>query len=344
MLVETLGAEPVVVAHGRQVKNFVPLPVFLRRNPNLAAIQTAITETVTTGSALASITPTTKRVIRTEPVQMSDGRIHAVHVWCGRTEDEPPERPIPGPVKWDLTRRVASDSVEALANAGMDPEAEATHGRAFIEDFPARDFNSDEAKVLALTIDAAPGRTYCTTWEFTDKQGAYRRVGFVARTAMETVEDGGEHLICRAMNLVAEVLDAPPPAADNLAQRILEGMAIPGTYRSIVDLNDWTPLKWLDEPCPYFNWRGKVEMHPEDYEHFSARMREELQDGATAAVLRLPGEDGEWVPLHVTITKVELERDIFGGLVALRLPTEDELDEVGLGAAGETAGETAGRT
>ena len=40
LLVETLGEQPVVVAHGRQIKNFVPIAVFLRRNPNLAAIQT----------------------------------------------------------------------------------------------------------------------------------------------------------------------------------------------------------------------------------------------------------------------------------------------------------------
>ena len=67
---------------------------------------------------------------------------------------------------------------------------------------PAADLNRDEAKVLALAIDPAPDRTYCTTWDFTDKQGNFRRVGFVARTAMETVEDGTEHLIARAMNLV----------------------------------------------------------------------------------------------------------------------------------------------
>ena len=49
LLVETLGDQPVVVAQGTQIKNFVPIAVFLRRNPNLAAIQTAIAETVASG-------------------------------------------------------------------------------------------------------------------------------------------------------------------------------------------------------------------------------------------------------------------------------------------------------
>ncbi len=144
---ETLGTEPVVVAQGRQMKNLVPLAIYLRRNPHLAAIQTAIAETVATGNSLASITPPkSDRVIRTEPVQMSDGRMHGVHVWIGPADAEPPERPIPGPLKWDMTLGIATDTVESLVNAGMDPTKEPTHGRAFAEDLPSRSFNRDEAK------------------------------------------------------------------------------------------------------------------------------------------------------------------------------------------------------
>lgn len=332
LLVETLGDQPVVVAQGRQMKNFVPLTVFLRRNPSLAAIQTAITETVSTGQPLSSITPKNKRVIRTEPVQMSDGHMHAVHVWYGPTDEEPPERPVPGPLVWDFTTGQATGTVEYLTNAGMDPAAEAITGRAFVEDIPSRSLNPDEAKVLALAIDAAPDRTYCSSWEFTDKQGNYRRVGFTARTAMETMEDGTEHLICRAMNLVEEVRESTQPP-EELAHRIIEGLAQPGVYRLLVDLNNWTLLKWIDEPCPYFNWRSQPGIHPEDREHFSARMAAELQTGATSGVLRLPGNDGGWVPLHVTVSRVELDGGVYGGLATLRLPSEDELADAGMARA-----------
>jgi len=333
LLVETLGDQPVVVAQGRQMKNFVPLPVFLRRNPSLAAIQTAINETVSTGNPLASITPKNKRVIRTEPVQMPDGHIHAVHVWCGPPDEEPPERPIPGPLVWDFTTGEANGTVEYLTNAGMDPSAEAITGRAFVEDIPSRSLNRDEAKVLALAIDAAPDRTYCSSWEFTDKQGNHRKVGFTARTAMETMADGTEHLIARAMNLVEEVRESTQPP-EHLAQRIIEGLAQPGVYRLMVDLKNWTLLKWIDDPCPYFNWRGRTQMHPDDHRYFSARMTAELEDGSTSGVLRLPGNGGGWVALHVTVSKVELDGDVFGGLVTLRLPTDGELTAAGLDTAG----------
>lgn len=331
---ETLGDQPVVVAQGRQMKNFVPLAAFLRRNPNLAAIQTAIAETVASSTGLASITPKTKRVIRTEPVQMTDGRIHAVHVWCGPTGDEPPERPIPGPLKWDLTAGEGTASTEYLLNAGMDPAQESMTGRAFVEDIPSRSLNRDESKALSWVIDVAPDRTYCATWDFADKLGGFRRVGWCARTLMEPSDDGGEHLIGRAMNLV-EAVSESPLGAENLADRILNGLSQPGVYRVIVDLSTWTLLKWIDDPCPYFDWHGRVEMHPEDREHFAERMTAELEQGTTTAVLRLPANDGGWVPLHVTISQVELDDGVTGGLVTLRLPTEAELADVGLDHAGQ---------
>ena len=337
LLVEALGNQPVVVAQGRQMKNFVPVAVFLRRNPNLAAIQTAIAETITSGQGLASITPKTNRIIRTEPVTMSDGCLHAVHLWCGSSDDQPPVRPIPGPLKWDFTLGEATGTVEYLRNAGMDPATEKTTGRSFVEDIPSRSLNHDEATVLARAINPEAGQTYYATWEFTDKQERVRRVGFVSRLLLETTEDGDEHLVARAMNLVEEVLESRQPP-EHLAERILGGLAEPGVYRLLVDLKNWTLLKWLDNPCPYFNWRTRGDMHPDDRVHYAGTMTAELGNGSTSAVLRLPGEAGDWVPLHVTISRVELDENIYAGLVTLRRPTEAELAGADLEAYLQEAG------
>jgi hypothetical protein len=149
----------------------------------------------------------------------------------------------------------------------------------------------------------------------------------------EADEDGTDHLIGRAMNLVEAISDSPL-AAGNLADRLVNGHSQPGVYRVIVNLNTWTLLKWLDDPCPFFDWHAKVEMHPEDREHFAERMRAEFADGTTTGVLRLPANGGGWVPLHVMISRVELEDGVTGGLATLRLPTANELADVGLDAAG----------
>ncbi len=253
LLVETLGTEPAVVAQGRRTKNLIPISAFLRRSPNLMAIQTAIAETIRSGESRNTITPRNDRVIRTEPVQMSDGRMHGVQVWIGPPDVEPPERLVPGPVKWDLTAGVATDTVEALVNSGRDPSTQATQGRTFAEDLPLRELKPSESKVLSMVIKSEPGMALCNTWDLTDYHGETISVGFVVRANLEPQDDGSERLICRAMNWRAEQEGASLPP-DHLAQRILDGLAQPGVHRALVDPVNWTLLKWLDKPAPFFDW------------------------------------------------------------------------------------------
>ena len=152
-------------------------------------------------------------------------------------------------------------------------------------------------------------------------------VGFVARANPETQEDGSERLICRAMNWRAEP-EGPSLPPDHLAQRILDGLARPGVHRALVDPVNWTLLKWLDDPAPFFDWRaresGESSVNPADALHM-ARMALEFSNGATTGVLRLRSHDGGWTPVHMTINRIELEENTFAALMALRLPTEAEL-------------------
>jgi hypothetical protein len=129
------------------------------------------------------------------------------------------------------------------------------------------------------------------------------------------------------MNWRAEPADQPAPS-DRLAQQILRGLAEPGVHRALFDPHSWTLLKWLDAPCPFYDWRriaaDSPRIHPDD-EAKRAAMRTEFAAGAACAVLRLPAHDGGWVPVHVTVNRVELDDDAFAGLVSVRLPTDSEL-------------------
>jgi Family of unknown function (DUF5628)/Domain of unknown function (DUF5593) len=322
LLVETLGSEPVVVAHGIQTKDLVPVTAYLRRNPHLMAIQTAIAETVRGGQPLSSITPKNDRVIRTEVVQMSDGAIHGVHLWIGPPDVNPPERPLPGPLKWDLTSGIATDTPQSLANLGLDPETEETHGRAFIEDLPTRDVDPSQDPMRPPELLPEPGATYCSTWDLTDFRGEPITVGFCARALTENQDDGRDRLICRAMNWRSEREGHAVPV-DYLPQRILNGLTQSGVHRALVDTDDWKLLKWLDEPADFYDWRSN-EIHPDDGIHL-ARMILEYDNGATSAVMRMRTDDGDWIPVHVTMNRIELEPGTFAGLAAVRLPTDDEL-------------------
>jgi hypothetical protein len=332
LLVETLGREPAVVALGRQPQDLVPISTFLRRNPRRSAIASAIAESMQTSTGLVSITPKKDRVIRTEPVLMSDGRIHGVHVWSGPSSDEPPERPIPGPLKWDLTLGVATDTPQSLANSGAKVDFEDPRERVFAECWPAGELKPNEGRVLAAVLRSQPGNTVCDTWDGRDWRGNRIRVSFAARSSPELGADGRDHTVARGMNWRAET-DEPPRSSDRLAEQILHGLAQPGVHRALFDPHSWTLLKWLDTPCPFYGWRhitaDTARTHPDD-EAKMASMTAEFTSGPARGVLRLPGHDGGWMPVHVTINRVEIEDDTFAGLVTLRLPTDSELAEAGL--------------
>jgi hypothetical protein len=340
LLVETLGSEPAVVAQGPRTKNLVPISAFLRRNPHLMAIQSAIGETVRAGVGLSSITPKNDRVIRTEIVKMSDGLIHGVHLWIGPPDLEPPQRPIPGPLLWDLTNGTATDTVESLWNSGWDPEKAPTHGRAFADDLPRRDLNPSEAKVLSMAIKPEVGTAFSGTWDISNYKGEPITIGFVSRVRQEGQDDGSERLICRAMNW-RSVREEPAAGRDYLAQRILDSLSQPGVYRCMVDLNNWTLLKWLDDPVPFFDWRasmtGDHAVHPADRRQMSKMASEFVPTGSASGVLRMVANGGGWTPVHVTVNRVQLEEDVYAGLATLRVPTDDEIVAAGLDDIDEAA-------
>jgi hypothetical protein len=335
LLVETLGEDPAVVAQGFHLRNLVPLTAFLRRKPRISAIRTAIAETVQTGQSLTSITPKKDRVIRTEPVLMSDGRVHGVHVWSGPADAEPPERPTPGASKWDLTLGAATDTRESLLNNGKNPDVEATHGRVFAANWPPRVLQPDEDQVLARVVKPEPGQTLCIAWDAHDWEGNPFTVGFVARHCLEPGPDDSEHLVARGMNWRAEQ-DSVAEPHECLAQKILGALAQPGVYRALFDLHSWNLLKWLDEPCPFYDWQNvsvSSRVHPGD-EPLMLAMTSDVDHGPAARVLRLPGASGSWVPVHVTVSRIELEEHTFAGIISLRLPSDRELADAGLPTAG----------
>lgn len=324
LLLETLGSEPLVVADGQVPTEPTPVSTYLRRSPHLSALQTAIAETVTTGSPLASITPKQKAVIRTEPTAMGDGRVHGVQLWVGALDEDPPERPIPGPLLWNLTTGVAIDSPAALANRGEDPDAAPVHARAFADDLPIGSPRAGETRLLALILNRTPGETLCENWHLVDRYGASIAVAFVARVVEEEAEDGSMQLIGRGMNWRSDphtVTDEP----ETLAERILEGLAMPGQRRALIDLHTGTLLKWLDPPFPGYDWRTHT-VHPDDQEALYA-LADELGPRGTSRVLRMATYDGGWLPVHITLNRIEIEPGIFVGLLTLRDATPcDEAD------------------
>lgn len=327
LLLEVLGDEPVVVAQGHNLRRFVPLTAFLRRTPNIAVIRAAVDATVDHKRGSVNKVADGQTVVRTEPVLMSDGRVHGVHVWTGPPTVRPRPRSVPGAVMWDMTTEIATDTRQALWVAGLNVDAEKTHGRTFAEDIPMGRINVDEPEMLALTVNTKPGDTFCTTWDLTAYDGTPIRVSFVARAALEPGADRARHLIARAMNWRVPRKDAAI-ADQNLAARILDGMAQDGIHRALFDLKTWNLLKWIDPPCPHVDWRSadalRPFVHPDDRPVMRS-MAQKFTDGPVAGVLRLRGWNDSWASMHITAYRVKLLDDTYVGFICIRLPTPADL-------------------
>jgi hypothetical protein len=329
LLVETLGDEPVVVALGTQLKQMVPLHTFLRRSAYSVVIAAAVQRTVWTGEGIKETLEGTDRAIRTEPVVMTDARVHGVQVWSGPASQEPPSRPTVGPAVWDITSGVAIPTPASQANKGIDPDSLPKHGRSFADELPRKGLHRGETQILAMAITSQPGEAFCGCWEGCNALGEPVPYGWVARSVWEPAADGQDHHLFRSMNwrCVASCSNTVTP--DDLAQRILDGLAQPGTHRALVSLENWTLLKWLDEPCPYFDWRPSGDpadplVHPDD-EPVIVAMTTDFEKGPASGVLRFRGLGGGWAPIHLTVNRFELDTNAIVGLVSLRLPTAAEL-------------------
>ncbi|MEH3138805.1 MAG: DUF5628 domain-containing protein [Mycobacterium kyogaense] len=324
LLVEMLGNRPEVVAQGREVRRFVPLQAFLRRNPRRERVTAAVQAAFhVKEAARVRVSDDRPWAIITHPVCMSDGRVHGIQVWTGPAQIEPPERPRIGAIKWNLTTGAAFDTSAALLNSGMDADREPTDWRTFADDLASSELHDIDAAALALTVRTAPGRTFCSTWDGRDYQNRPIRVSFCARTNLESCGEGAPHLISRAMNWRATPVPAPSSRL-NLTRQILHGTKQDGVHRALVDLDRGRLLKWIDDPCPHFDWRGVISdrplVHPEDA-HQLTSLATRLATQSTDAVLRLRTVTG-WTPMHIRAFRIELDTGVYAAVVSMRLDAE----------------------
>lgn len=326
LLIETLGDEPTVIAVGSRLRKATPLRRFLNSSARVHAICAAVDESASTGQ------PTRiewgKHVVQAIPVLMTDERVHGVQVWAGSGVKPAPPRPRIGAVVWNLTTRVAADTRSALLNAGLDPAVEPTHGRFFAADLPVGELHPNEIHVLTLALRSSPGDTISDTWNLTTRMGNPITVSFFSRVVVEESASGEGNILCRAMNW-RESREVAYQYDQHLADRILRGMTDPSVYRVLVDLDTWGLLKWIDAPCPLFDWRGINPhlplLHPDDRPIREAMARE-FDSGPASGILRMRSGSG-WTLIHVTIYRIELEHGVMVGLLSLRVPTDAEVVE-----------------
>ncbi|MBE5465011.1 MULTISPECIES: GAF domain-containing protein [Mycobacteroides] len=319
LLIETLGAEPTVVAVGRQPKKMVPLPVILHRNRYLPAIAEVITRTVTEKLPITEPISGADRVIITQPLVLPSGEAHGLQLWFGSTSETPPERPIAGTWAWNIVTGGTTLDEGCLHVNGI------TNGKPgevqnIAESFQYIEPNPDEADALAKLVTSAPGEYHCATWDGKGDDDLPRRVHFCARICTDPVSSQN---IVRGLNIN---VGTPGPAKPEqrpiiLAQQLLAAVAEPGTHRALVDLRSFTLLKWVDDPMPNLAWQydpsDEPRIHPEDLEK-AKTMARGLRYGRTEDVIRLRSSEGDWLRVQATANLALLDQHTTAALVTLR--------------------------
>ncbi|USX56441.1 GAF domain-containing protein [Lentzea sp. HUAS12] len=338
LLVETFGGarrEPTVLAAGSSPKNMVPLRSVLGRGPFLPDVLGAIARVVASRATVESRTSTGKRRVIAHPFLSYAGVVHGVHVWVGPIEEEPPARNPAGAWQINLTRHISSRSDDLLTLYGTRADKwRNEHDLAELFAYQRLQTNSDEAKALALIVNAKAGAEHLATWTVIRDDGVRRAVHFACRCVETRTPNGRIELVVRGITHdigpAESVPAAPPPVPVLLAQQVLAAEATPGRWRAIVDLRTMRLLRWLDKPMPGVAWTldapHRPAVHRRDLRSAIGMSNDLASYGRAEGVLRLRAENGGWMDVGVSAALMALDQHTTAALVTLTAPGREKVD------------------
>jgi hypothetical protein len=338
LLIETFGGhrrEPTVMAVGSSPRNMVRLRAILGRGPFLTDVLALIARVVETGTSEEIATITGKRRVIGHPVKAYGGRVHGVHAWVGRVDEEPPPRDPVGAWHINIARHISSRSDDLLRLYGTKAENWANeHDLAELFAYGRLQTNSDESKALALLVNATAGTEHQATWTVQRDDGVRRAAHFACRCVDVPTAEGKTERIVRGIThdrgLADSVPTAPTSAPVLLAQQVVAAEATPGRWRAIVDLRTMRLLRWLDDPPPGIAWKldtpHRPGIHRQDLRTAVGMSNALASSGRAHGSLRLRAEDGGWTRVTVTAALILLDQHTTAGLATLTMPDGEKVD------------------
>ncbi|GAA3885842.1 DUF5593 domain-containing protein [Saccharothrix violaceirubra] len=328
LLIETFGGvEPSVVGVGNAPRRMVALRSVLGRGRYLEDARSAVAKVVADAEPFDGRTADRQRRVLAVPLPTFTGRVHGVHLWIGRPDEEPPPRDPVGAWYFNLSTDKIGGSDDLLDLYGVAPENRRRQ-RVTAEAFGRLVGNADEAAVLAKIVTSRPGAEHQATWTVRRDDGVLRAADYSCRAVEDILPDGRREVVLRGLALdigpAESTPSAPPPRPVALAQQVLVAAREPGRHRAIVNLRTLTLLRWLDDPLPGVAWQlddvNPPAIHPDD-----VPLAKKLSDGlATAgrvrAVLRLRAASGGWMRVDIAANLMLLDQHTTAALVTVSRP------------------------
>lgn len=196
----------------------VPLPAVLQRNRHLRTITDIINQSSRRPHTIRRVLADTDRVTIAEPLILTAGHIHGVHLWTGTATETPPPRPTVGVWAWNATTGATILDEGCLHVSGI-TKGQAGQHENMAESLQFIGSNSDEADTLAKIRTAQIGESRCATWTGKGDDGVLRRVHFAARILAHTNTAGQTERLIRGLNINAQAVTRRPNRRQDNAPR-----------------------------------------------------------------------------------------------------------------------------
>jgi len=309
LLIDTLlpGAEPTVLADHGAPRAWAPLPRIGGTRATADRVRTIVTAVYdSAGPMNVVLGPRDKHRFRVAatPVLGPSGAVHAVQLWTGHPDADPPRPANVAAIEWSATSRLIELNAEVRDPAEDYPYA----GRASLTAPEAfRHVARFDAAItlIAKALEPVPE----DRWDGTATvygPNTLRTVHLAMRSMPEPHQQAWR-------GIIHDVTDIVPPAAPTLDSVALAA-AMAGrapTAVALMDVSQARLINWFTDPVPGIQWKGTQDNrdtpHPDDVVRiFQTMQRLRTGDEKTAAIpgVRLRRIEGGWTVVDSRVTVI----------------------------------------
>jgi len=309
LLIETLlpGAPPTVIADHGAPRAWAPLPRIGGTRATADRVRTIVATAYDSGRPLnVMVGPRDKhrfRVMAT-PVDGPSGAVHAVQLWIGDPDVEPPRPPNVAAIEWSATSRLIELNAEV---------------REAVEDYPFAGhmrLTAPEAFRHVARFDAAMSLIAKVLAPVPEDRWEGTATVYGPQT-LRTV-----HLAMRSMpapqqqawrGIIHDVTDSVPPTAptlDSVALAAVTAGRAP-TAIALMDAEQARLISWFTDPVPGIQWKGTQDdrdtPHPDDVVRIFQTMQRLSTGGEKSATIpgvRLRRLEGGWTVVNSRVTVI----------------------------------------
>jgi len=309
LLIETLlpGHPPTVLTDHGGPRAWAPLPRIGGTRTTAARVREVITTAYDSARPLNVIVgprDTHRFRVTATPVIGSSGAVHAVQLWTGPPDADPPRPPNVAAIEWSATSRL----IELNAETRYPDEDSPFTGRVSLTAPEAfRHVARFDAAMNLISKVLAPVPE--DRWEGTATVYGPRSLRTV-HLAMRSMPAPHQHAW---RGILHDVTDTVPPAEPTL-NSVAFAAAMAGrapTAVALMDVEQARLIHWFTDPVPGIQWKGAHDdrdtPHPDDVLRIFQTMRRLRNGGektATIPGVRLRRLHGGWTVVDSRITVI----------------------------------------